>query len=89
MNPSSKSWAEQEFGSARLGNTLRTKRLVAMADTALRSPAGLITATFSDSAERQGAYKFAENEAVCVGELTAAACRAAAGRAQGREWMPS
>ena len=53
----------------------------------MRNPSGLITATFSDTGAREGAYKFAENEEVCVGELSAAACRAAAVRARGMPYV--
>jgi hypothetical protein len=74
-------WASQEFGSAELGNRLRTMRLVALAAGAFDKPAGLITEVFAASGEREGAYKFAENEKVNTQAICAAACRAAAVRA--------
>lgn len=58
-----------------------------MSDGALRNPAGLITAVFSDTGGREGAYKFLENEAVSVGEITASACRAAGHRATGMPYV--
>jgi hypothetical protein len=57
-------WSEEEFGQAELGNLARTKRLVMMAQTAANSPGGKIAEVFKDSASRQAAYKFVENEHV-------------------------
>ncbi len=54
-------WAFEEFGNAVLGNTLRTNRLVLMASRTAETPAGRMTEVFSDSAEREGAYRFVEN----------------------------
>lgn len=80
-------WANDEFASARLGNKLRTERLVAISASALRNPAGLVTEVFPDAGPREGAYKFLENEAVSIGEITAAACRAAGSRAAGMPYV--
>ena len=57
-------WSEEEFGKAQLGNLARTKRLVVMAQTAANSPGGKITEVFKDSAGRQAAYKFVENDLI-------------------------
>jgi hypothetical protein len=43
----------------------------------------LVTEVFRDSGDREGAYKFLENERVSAREITASACRAAAKRAGG------
>jgi len=75
-------WANEEFGSANLGNKLRTERAVAMAAEALRQPAGFLTAVYSGAA-LEGAYRFAQNDKVSVLELCASAGRAAAKRAEG------
>jgi hypothetical protein len=80
-------WATDEFGDAQLGNTLRTERLMTMAASALRDPAGLLTEVFRGGGEREGAYKFAENEHVSIREIGAAACRAAATRAIGLPYV--
>jgi hypothetical protein len=66
---------------------LRTDRLISMSDGALRNPAGLITAVYPDAGGREGAYKFLENDAVSVGEITAAACRASGLRATGMPFV--
>lgn len=76
-------WAVEEFGGAQLGNKLRTGRLVAMARETLRRPAGLVTEVFCEPGDREGAYKFLENERVSAREITASARRAAAKRASG------
>jgi len=56
-----RSWAWDEFGSADLGDTRRTARLVAMAATAAHRPSGLVSQVFENNAERQGAYDFLES----------------------------
>ena len=83
-------WAEQEFGQAKLGDDRRRQRLVAVAARVASSPAGRVTQVFSDSAEREGTYRFLENDAVPVPEIARAAHGAAARRCQGAEfaWVP-
>ncbi len=56
-----KAWAQIEFGQAALGNSLRTSRLVMMAETAAQRPAGKVTEVFESSAAREGAYRFLES----------------------------
>ncbi len=80
-------WAREEFGDAELGNTLRTERLVQLAGHALVRPAGLVTEVVQNDAEREGAYRLLENEAVPVGEIAAGACRASARRACGMPYV--
>jgi hypothetical protein len=62
-------WAEQEFGQARLGNALRTRRAVALAAAVMRTPAGTVTGVLSGPAEREGAFRFVENPEVAAGAL--------------------
>jgi len=57
-------WALGEFGGADLGNTLRTQRLVAMAQRAAEAPDGAVTSVFTNSAAREGAFRFLENDLV-------------------------
>lgn len=76
-------WSKEEFGDAVLGDRRRRERLIAMGATVASSPAGNVTAVFSDAAEREGAYRFLENDDVDADEITGAAGRAAARRAQG------
>src|SRR5260221_12236167 len=54
-------WAWEEFGRAELGDVRRRSRLLAMAETAARSPSGLVSEVFEVAAERQGAYDFLES----------------------------
>lgn len=80
-------WSMQEFGSAQLGDARRTNRLVAMGSRVAASPAGSITAVFSDAAEREAAYRFVENDAIKGAEVTRSAARAAARRARGEVFV--
>jgi hypothetical protein len=57
-------WAEAEFGHALVGDERRRKRLVAMAASAARQPAGTVTAVFPNAAEREGAFRLLKNESV-------------------------
>lgn len=75
------SWAEFEFGTAKLGDARRESRLVLCATRAAARPAGKITAVFEDSAEREGAFRLVENDGVESEEVAAAAHRACAARA--------
>ena len=82
-----KRWAEDEFGRAELGNLLRSERLVEIARAVLRQPAGLVTEVFPDAGDREGAYKFLENEKIDVSAIAGAACEAAALRAKGMPYV--
>jgi hypothetical protein len=73
-----RAWAEEEFGSAMLGDARRTERLVRMATQAALAPSGHITEVFIGSAEQQGAYDFIENSQVLTGALQEAMARTAA-----------
>lgn len=80
-------WSQQEFGGASLGDRRRTSRLVAMGGRAAAKPHGNITAVFADGAEREGAFRFVENDDVQGPEITRAAARAAASRARGETFV--
>lgn len=83
-------WAEQEFGQAQLGDTRRTKRLVAMAAKAAANPNGKVTAVFDDGAEREGAFRLLENEDAAPDAVATAAHAATARRCDGEPyvWVP-
>ena len=57
-------WARETFGGAALGDPRRTERLVAMGVAAACNPAGRVTQVFQTSAEREGAFRLLENDAV-------------------------
>jgi hypothetical protein len=80
-------WSEEEFGKAQLGNLARTKRLVVMAQTAANSPGGKITEVFKDSAGRQAAYKFVENEHIGPEKIGLARHIACAERCKGESFV--
>ena len=73
-------WAEEQFGRTDLGDTRRTARLVRIATSAARSPAGTVTAVFDDDAERQGAYDFLESPHIPAAALERGVGEAAARR---------
>lgn len=74
-------WAVEEFGHAQLGDKRRTKRLVAVAADVVATPAGKLTQVWEQGAEREGAYRFMENEAVDPAAMSLAASVAALRRA--------
>lgn len=77
-------WAAQEFGDANLGDPRRTRRLVAVGAACAAHPAGKVTEVFNEGADREGAYRLLENEAVPAAEIAAAARRAGARRTWGQ-----
>jgi len=80
-------WAREEFGSAELGDRRRVKRLEEVAAAVLNQPAGQVTAVFGVAAEREGAFRLLENEAVSPAEIALASHRACARRAAGAEFV--
>ena len=76
-----RAWALEEFGSAKLGDSRRTDRLVSIAGEAHRKPGGRVSDVFASDAERQGAYDFLENGAVDASQLGRAMAEATAQRA--------
>lgn len=73
-------WAKEQFGGIDLGDARRTARLVRIATSAARSPAGTVTGVFTDDAERQGAYDFLESEHIDADALECGAGEAVAAR---------
>jgi Transposase DNA-binding/Transposase DDE domain len=76
-------WAREEFGTVALGDVRRTRRLTAMAATALRRPSGKVSAVFERADEREGAYDFLESEHVQPDAVAAGMFAATAKRATG------
>ena len=66
MNSDTQSWAEQEFGNADLGDHRRTQRLIQIAEQRGSQPNASITQSCGDSAAAKAAYRFYENEAICI-----------------------
>jgi len=77
------SWASSEFADARLGDRRLHARLVAMAAQIAEAPAGTVTEVFPESADREGAYRFVENDAIDPIEIGRAALRSCLQRAAG------
>ena len=75
-----RSWAEEEFGEADLGDARRTRRLVALAAGIAARPAGTVTRALRSSAEREGAFRFLENAAIRSEAVAAATIGATARR---------
>lgn len=78
MNDDFTGWAEETFGGAELGDPRRTRRVVAMAEQAARTPAGRVTEVFESSADREGAFRFLENPAVSAERVSESAFSATA-----------
>jgi hypothetical protein len=55
-------WAQKEFGSAQLGDSRRTQRLVQVAQALAERPQGTLPGTFSSWAELKGAYRLFATE---------------------------
>lgn len=87
MRDSPEKWSEEEFGSSRLGDPRRVRRLVAVAAEAARRPAGQVTAVFDDDAEREGAFRLVSNPAVDGDDIALAAHQACARRSAGEEFV--
>jgi len=65
----SRQWAAEGFGHIELGDSRRTRRLVAIAAAACERPSGRIAAVFTSDAEREAAYDFVESEHVSAEEI--------------------
>ena len=57
-------WAQQEFGSADLGDIRRSRRLVKVASELSKASHGTLPGTFSNWAELKAAYRLLENPSV-------------------------
>src|SRR5512137_1783699 len=60
----SRPWARKMFGDAELGDARNTRRLVKMAASIAKRPAGRVTQVFENAAEQQAAYNWLENDRV-------------------------
>lgn len=80
-------WSHEEFGNAALGNTKRTRRLVSIASRTAERSCSQITQMCSSSAERQGAYKFFENNTIRSSQVGRSAYHACAKRCEGEEFI--
>jgi len=77
-----KSWAEDEFGKANLGDARRVQRLVQIAAAVEQEPAGKLTEVFAqDAAQREAGFRFMENDGVDAAEIAQASHLACARRA--------
>jgi hypothetical protein len=76
-------WAEEQFGNARLGDARRTKRLVRMAARVAENPSGKLSEVFTLDRELDAAYDFVERDQTKVEDLEEALGRATASRCVG------
>jgi len=70
-------FAQEEFGSAELGDARRTERAVLIALRLCERLHGLVSKAISKDAEREGTYRFLENKKVSIealGRARAVAC---------------
>lgn len=80
MDDSLDRWVCEEFDTLDLGHGARNKRARRMLDRMVRHPAGTLAQSFSDLAEREGAYRFVESEAFSWTQLAEASHHACARR---------
>jgi hypothetical protein len=78
MDNAVRSWAEEVFGQADLGDSRRTRRLVHIAAEAAARPGGRVLEVCRTGASRQGAYDFLSNTSIAPADVQAAVTRAAA-----------
>ena len=71
-------WAYETFSGVEVGNRRRTYRVIALAAGIAARPAGTVTEVFSDSADREGAYRVLSNDSVGDAAITSAMCDATA-----------
>ncbi|MBD3182499.1 IS4 family transposase [Candidatus Poribacteria bacterium] len=69
MNSDSQSWSEQEFGNADLGDSRRTQRLIKLAEQRGCQPNASIAQSCGDNASAKAAYRFYENESICMSDI--------------------
>lgn len=75
-----RTWAREEFGKAELGDARRTRRLVRIAAAFAERPSGLVTRVMQRADEREGAFRFIENDQVEVDAIAHASHLATARR---------
>src|SRR6266496_2551165 len=68
-------WAEEEFGTAALGDARRTARLVALAHTLAQQPEASLPAACRDAAALKAAYRFFGTAAIDPAAVLAAHIR--------------
>lgn len=78
MEDAARSWAEEVFGQADLGDTRRTRRLVHIASEAAARPGGRVLEVCRTAASRQGAYDFLSNPSIAPAAVQDAVTKAAA-----------
>src|SRR2546421_5329898 len=66
---SASQWAEDTFGSVRLGDQRRTERAVAIASAIAHEPAASLPAQMQDEAALEGAYRFLQTPDVTYEHL--------------------
>ena len=81
------SWSQEEFGRANISDPRWGRRLVRMGAVAARGPSGRITETFSNDAERQGAYGLLETKAVAPEQISESIFDACARRCADEEFV--
>lgn len=84
---STSNWAAETFGSAKLGDVRRTRRLVATAAGAANRPSGRVSAVFDRAPEREGAYDLLENDAFSPSALAEPMHAATAERARAEHYV--
>jgi Transposase DNA-binding len=80
-------WAQQEFGQANVDDERWRRRLVQMAKRAAARPAGRVTETFTNAAERQGAYGLLESAEVSSASVATAMFAACARRCSEEDFV--
>jgi len=80
-------WAVEEFGSTKLGDVRRTRRLVDGVALLAGRPGGTVRGTFGDGAEAEGVYRLLESDGYETQEYLAASGRAAVLRCRGEPFV--
>jgi len=76
------SWAENEFGRAKLGDARRTKRLIHLAEQRAQQPMASIPQNSGTLAECQAAYRFFDNDQITAEPILASHRQATCERLQ-------
>jgi hypothetical protein len=85
MNLDAQGWARQEFGFLQVGDVRRRARVLKMATTVATVRAGTVARTFTNAAERQGAYDLLESKKVTAADLLASMSGACVDRCRGEK----
>lgn len=76
MGMEHRTWAEEEFGGAELGDARRTARLVKVAEAVMEKPHAIVLKAIEEPKDREGTYRFLESEHLPTDEMEAARGRA-------------